>query len=447
MSSTRQAFLPSHAPQPQRPAQGAAPLFRSQALRALHGPGQARVLLRPLVGSGWMALASVLCAAAIVAMLVWGSYTRRATVGGHLAPAAGVVRLVAPVAGWVLEQRVQQGQQVAAGDMLFVLSTDRPTVDGSNFQGRVAESQQRRSALLTQATRQLLQTGTAEREGIQRRIDTWTRERPHLEQQLAEQRRRVALTEEIVAMWRGLLEHKAITREQMLQKEAELSDQRSRGQALERELLAMAREVNEAGMSLLASRTREQQQRQALLQEQEQLRQQTVEGEARRRVVVSAPRAGTLTLVHVGPGMAVDAQRALAQLMPADEPLVVRLFAPSRAVGFVQPGTEVWLRYEAFPYGRYGMQRAEVVAVSSTPANVDELSPWLGGPGVAGGAAAGEPLYQITARMLGGRFDSQVGPVALRAGLRVEADLRFERRRLFEWVLGPALQLQQRGVP
>lgn len=429
-------------PLPARPA--ATPLFRAEAVEALRTPPPARVLLRPLVGSGWFTLGAVLAAVALLAFVLLGSYTRRATVTGHLAPAAGVLRITTPAAGWVLESRVRQGQQVAAGEVLFVLSSDRPMIDGADYQGRMLEGMQRRAGLLSESEARLVEAGQAERAAMQRRIDILQREQPLLQGQLAEQRRRVKLAEEASAKWRGLLEQNFATREQWSQREADLVDQRGRVQSLERDLLVLARELNDARQAIAASLAREQQQREAVQRERELLREQTVESEARRRIVVTAPRAGTLTLVHVNQGMSVEAQRPLAQLLPGDEPLVVRLYAPSRAVGFVQPRTPVWLRYEAYPYERYGMQRAEVVAVSTTPATREELSPWV----TSAPQAPGEPLYEITARIVeGGGFGREAGPVVLRPGLRVDADLLFERRRLLEWMLGPAFRVRQQAAP
>jgi membrane fusion protein len=422
------------------------PLFRAEAVEALRTAPPAKVLLRPLVGSGWLAAGAMLAALAVVAFLVLGSYTRRATVTGHLAPAAGVLRLSSPAAGWVQEMKARQGQRVAAGEVLFVLSTDRPMVGGADYQGRMLEGMQRRAELLADSEARLRDSGQAERDALQRRIDILQRERPLLERQLAGQRQRVAQAEETNGKWRGLFEQKFATREQWLQKEADLADQRARVQTLERDLLVLARELNDTRQNLAASLSREQQQRELLQREREQLREQTVESEARRRIVVTAPRAGVLTLVHVNQGMSVEAQRPLAQLLPSDEPLVVRLYAPSRAVGFVRPGTPVWLRYEAYPFERYGMQQATVVEVASTPASREELSPWI----MANPQAAAEPLYEITARMLDKRFGAAAGnggALDLRPGMRVDADLLFERRRLLEWMLGPALKVQQQAAP
>ncbi len=44
--------------------------------------------------------------------------------------------------------------------------------------------------------------------------------------------------------------------------------------------------------------------------------------------------------------------------------LLAELVAPSSAVGFIAPGERVLLRYDAFPYQKFGQYRGTVVGVS-----------------------------------------------------------------------------------
>lgn len=424
-------------------------LFRQEAILGQAAPQQGKVFLRPLIGSGRLMLLSLAAAAAIMALLVMGTYTRRATVEGSLVPVGGVVRLLAPAVGQVISQAVRDGQRVTAGEVLFVLSTDRPTVDGSDYQGQVVDSLRRRSASLTETGAQQRVLAQAEREALMARAASMRRELGVVQTQLAEQQRRAALAEDTRNRWRTLLDQALVPREQWLQKDAELSEQRARLQTLTREQLVLTRELATTEATLASTGQREAEQQQLLLREREQMRQQSAENEARRRIVITAPRDGVITLVQATQGMVVDAQRPLAHLLPADAALLVHLFAPSRAVGHVKPGTPVWLRYEAFPFERYGQQQAVVVAVSSSPATPEELSPWQGGlPGqvAAGSANPGEPLYLITARLQPAAFNPGAGQVVLRSGMRVHADLMFETRRLIEWMLGPALRITGKGT-
>ena len=51
---------------------------------------------------------------------------------------------------------------------------------------------------------------------------------------------------------------------------------------------------------------------------------------------------------------------ALASLVPAGAQLQAHLYAPSSAVGFVRAEQPVLLRYQAFPYQKFGHQHGRM---------------------------------------------------------------------------------------
>lgn len=88
------------------------PLFRTEVLEAQGTKLLGQVILTPKASTLWLCIACALVGAAIVAFLVLGSYTRRATVTGQLIPSSGVMRIHTPQAGVVLEKKVDEGQLV-----------------------------------------------------------------------------------------------------------------------------------------------------------------------------------------------------------------------------------------------------------------------------------------------------------------------------------------------
>src|SRR5512141_2852120 len=100
-------------------------LFRKEVLEARQNSGFGHVILpAPVSLTVWCVIAVVL-AAAVVALLVFGQYTKRTRVVGITVPAAGVLKVTTPQPGIVLERHVEEGQQVQAGEVLFVLSSER----------------------------------------------------------------------------------------------------------------------------------------------------------------------------------------------------------------------------------------------------------------------------------------------------------------------------------
>src|SRR5690606_6437393 len=77
--------------------------------------------------------------------------------------------------------------------------------------------------------------------------------------------------------------------------------------------------------------------------------QQISQTEAMREVRVTAPRDGTVTGIISLVGQTVIAGTPLLTIVPDDRPLVAQLLAPTSSIGFVRQGSDVLLRYAAFP--------------------------------------------------------------------------------------------------
>src|SRR5712671_7568072 len=87
-------------------------LFRPEVLAARQTQWLGTVLLAPRLWDRLFAFTAVLAAAAILALLFWGEFTRKAKVSGWLVPQGGIVRVFAPQPGVVTGLYVKEGAEV-----------------------------------------------------------------------------------------------------------------------------------------------------------------------------------------------------------------------------------------------------------------------------------------------------------------------------------------------
>jgi membrane fusion protein len=417
-------------------------LFRPEVAEAQRQSWLGQVqLVRPL--SLTLLTTAVLCVLALVlAFLFLGEYTRKARIGGVLVPDLGVIRLVPPVQGRVLERRVQEGQAVRAGDVMFVLALEASTLS-TDVQARVLRSLDERRRSLEDAARQQAQLAEGEQLSLQRRLDEMKREQQQIEAEAALHRQRLALAQQALDRLESLSRDQFISPAQVQTKKEELLGLRAQAQALERQRATLARdraalEGEKRGLPVqLKSRQG------AIARDLAALSREAAEQDAVRQIVVRAPQDGTVSAVLADAGQSVSPASALASLVPAGAQLQAHLFAPSGAVGFVRPQQEVRLRFEAFPYQKYGHQTGHVLQVSRTPLAAPELAGLpLSVPAGADGAA--EPMFRITVAMDHAELKAFGAAQPLVAGMRMEADVLLERRRLIEWLFAPVLGLGQR---
>ncbi|HSQ72315.1 MAG TPA: HlyD family efflux transporter periplasmic adaptor subunit [Rubrivivax sp.] len=409
-------------------------LFRPEALEAQRQQWLGRVqLVRPLSLSV-LTVGVVAVALALAAFLALAQYTRKATAVGVLVPDSGLIRLVPAAAGTVLERHVSEGQTVSAGELLFVIGVERPLLDPA-AQAQVQRSLAERRRSLEGAARQEHSLVRARQYALERRLQALELEQAQVDSEAALQRQRLALAEQSLARLQSLQAQQFISEAQVQTKDEELLGLRAAAQALARQRAALGRERAELEgelrtLPLTAGNTVGGIERDLAL-----LAREVAEQDGERRLVVRAPQAGTVGAVLAERGQSVTPASALASLVPAGAALQAHLYAPSSAIGFVRPEQSVRLRFEAFPYQKFGHQPGRVVQVSRTPLAASELAA-LSLPAVAAG---GEPMFRITVAL-----DEAPAAMPLAAGMRLQADVLLERRRLVEWLFEPLLGLGSR---
>jgi len=136
-------------------------------------------------------------------------------------------------------------------------------------------------------------------------------------------------------------------------------------------------------------------------------------------------------------GQSVDGNRPLVSIVPQGARLRADLYAPSRAIGFVKPGDKVLIRYQAYPYQKFGHQQGEVETVAKTALPTTELN----GLPTAQSNNGSEPLYRVSVKLAAQSVNAYGKPQALQAGMLLDADVLQEQRRLYEWVLEPLYSL------
>jgi len=136
-------------------------------------------------------------------------------------------------------------------------------------------------------------------------------------------------------------------------------------------------------------------------------------------------------------GQSVVPSQPLAVIQPDGAALQVHLFAPSRAIGFVKPGDPVNLRYQAFPYQKFGQQEGHVRSIARTALSAAELAS-LNLPQ----QNQSEPLYRIVVEPRKQVIEIYGGQTPLQAGMMVDAYVLQESRAIYEWMLEPLLSVK-----
>jgi membrane fusion protein len=417
-------------------------LFRAEAVAEQQDRWLGTVLLAPKVSHTVYTSFAAVVVAGVLGLFAFGEYTRKARIGGWLAPEQGLIHVVAPQPGVLTRVHAQEGLEVVAGTPLAVLSTERQSKVLGATQGEVVRQ--------LRAQRDSLRAERGRHEGLfaqsaatlAQRLAVTEAEAGDLEREIALQRERLALAEREATRQRELRGRGIATEQNLLEAERDALDQAVALQALERDRTTLARVRLDLEAERRALPLREAMQLAAIDREVAALDQALAEAEAARETVIAAPEDGTVTGLRAASGSSVGTDAPLMTLVPAGARLEARLYGPSRAIGFVRPGQRVLMRYEAFPHQKFGRYEGVVKSVSRSTVGAAELG---GDQATLEGIAPGEPVYRVAVE-LGSQTATAYGEqVALQPGMKLEADVLIETRHLYEWVLDPLHSLTGRS--
>lgn len=410
-------------------------LFRQQAVEAqkqkLHGDVS---LVQPisLYISAFIILSIIV---AIVLFLSFSHYARKETVRGYLVPDKGLIKMFANRSGNVEILHVSEGDFVKKGSALATIVLRRSMLSGEELS----------ESLIDELRQQLVLLQTEQ--GVNRAMEV--KETSRLKTAMTDSRASLAVLTKLQAL---LAEKLALQMAQQVQHNKLYKDgflSTADYQSQQEKLIAVRQEIE----SLASNKIQTQSKLNAssaeldvlpsqyalkdgdLSRRRSELKRQIAETENNYRYVIRATEAGTVASIQVVEGEFVVNSRPLMSLIPQGAQLVAELLLPTRSAGFVKSGDEARLRFDAFPYQRFGFLDSHVSRIDKALLLDGEARVPI---------TLSEPVYRIRTQLSKQDMLAYGDKFPLKSGMLLEADIVLDRRSLLDWLLDPIYSLQGR---
>lgn len=366
--------------------------------------------------------------AALFVFIFSVDFARKETVRGKLRVDGAEAKVYALEPGIISDVMVTDGQLVRAGDPIAEITTERYLRDGGSL-SETTIAQFEREQITLQRRRDAIEASAnlSASEADQRYRDAERRE-AEASAQLAIGRERLEIAQKRAADAEQFLAEGLIA-------EPQLNERLDMAASLQQSVLQTEAQLSEAIAA--QSRARLEKQQASALSERdladidqrlEQIRFQMERTGAETVHVVHAPIDGKVTALQARVGEQSINGVPLGIVLPEDSTLIAEVYLPSRAIGFVEPGQQVKLQYDAFPYQKFGVAYGEINQVASTA----QLPQEIGVP-----SQTGEPVYRVEIVLEAQSIEAFSKTLPLQAGMELSADILLENRRLLEWLLEP----------
>ena len=421
---------------PKTPA--TAPLFRQEVLEFQQQNRQwGRVVpLQPL--STYLLVWSIIgTAAVVIGFLFIAQYARKEVAVGYLAPVSGSARVFVAQPGTITSVFIQQGETVEKDQPLLAVSTEQVSANGEELNATIlATLGQQRQALMrnmaevvqrTDSERQRLTTEVQEHESVLSQLDA----------QSEVQRTRIMILQKLVEAGALLRSKGLVSEPDQKHREETMLEQQQALIGLNQQVITRKGQLSGVRYNLEQLPFTQSEKIQALRNELAATDQRIADTKGHSAFVVRAPLAGRITLLHASVGEHADPRRLQLQIVPESAMLQAELYIPVRAIGFVEPGQDVRLLFDAFPYQRFGTYHGRITQVSQSvllPSDVE------GGP-----LTLREPAYMATVALDRSNITANGKTIRLQPDMSLRADIVLEKRTLADWIFAPLRHLRIEG--
>lgn len=413
-------------------------LFRRQAMEfntnRLHGD----VFLLPRFNHTVLITIVGIWLVCFLIFLATFNYSRHETINGWIEPTSGIVHVYSEGSGTVDKIFVSEGQSVKKGQALFRVNSDKYLENGNQLQSRLLSELDNQKQLLRDKIHQIQIISAHQAQRKEQQIKSAKKDLLLLNKQnemvserlqlITSQSKRASSLrekglvsiEEVEILYnkelslksekQGLLRDKGNRTSQIKQLQAEL------------DLLPMEKKNS---LGDVRSRLSELTQRIA------QLNSDTV-------YIVKAVRAGVISNLQIKQGQRITlgSKAPLLSVSPSDSSLKINFLVPVRSAGFIESGQHIDVKYDAFPYQKFGTYSGRLNEVSTTVLLPSEL---LNTP-----VAVKEPTYRVTATLDRTNVEAYGKLFNLKAGMTLSANVKLSERTLLQWLLEPIYSLRGR---
>jgi len=410
-------------------------LFRKEAISHQSERLTGAITLAQPLSIKLTTLILVAVALAVVTFLFNAEYSRKEAVRGFLMPNKGVIKSFASQGGTIEKLWVREGEIVEEGQRLVTLVDLERGSDGIALSEKLIEQLNNQFNLLATEISQHQAIKVTELNNLNSKYSGLTEEQKALEAQLVLANEKLALLNTQQTNVERLSREGFVSGFDKERQQQALLDAKQEKQNIMRLLLQQKNNIIQTQSELANLPQRYTLQINHLKRQQADLERQLARVKNEHRYTVTASHSGTVTGIQVVAGETLKQAKPLLHILPKGSELVAEILLPTRSAGFIEQGQVARLRFDAFPYQRFGFIQGEITRIDRALISPNEVELPI---------VLQEPVYRLRASMERQGVQAYGKSFELKSGMLFEADILLEQRTLIEWLLEPIYSLKGR---
>ncbi|EER46326.1 hypothetical protein AM305_02152 [Actinobacillus minor NM305] len=373
-----------------------------------------------------------------ILFITLSSYTRRENVVGEIVMQSYPIIISSSKSGYVSERYVSLHQQVKKGDPLFKIKLDRITSSGEISSNSIQALREQIKA----TDRAILLLKNNKGKTIQS-LDKQIKNNQKIKQDkilyLSELEDSTQDYAELVNRYEKLLKIGYSNNDEVNVQRARYFQQKSLVNEIKQDILQIQSNILNLENEIETRKTDFDNQIIRYNIQKSDLNIRLMELESVSDLTIISPVDGFIESISATLGQIVKEGDPLSQIIPADKGnYQLVLWVPNSAISFLKKNDKVNIRYEAFPFEKFGQFEGVIQSISTLPASLQELAFYNNLPQ---SAEQNIPLYKVIVDIQDQYVQYNDTILYFMSGMKAEATLFLEKRKLYEWILFPFYNL------
>lgn len=364
----------------------------------------------------------------IFAYLIQSNYSRKETVHGYLVPEKGLVKVFSNRTGVVANIYVKEGDNIEQGEEIIKIKNSQSLTTGVELSAALSHELSLQIGYLNEELNIVTKISQKDFYRIRRQITQLEKSLLALHNAKKTNKQKLDLKKNQLYNHQSLLKKGHVSQSQIDLIAEQYLDVLEGSDYLDREIASVDAEIS-ALESESISLPEQLILKQIIINRQlSELKSQMIELDSQYEFIQKAPESGVITTIQSSIGNRLDPNSPLLTIIPINSSLEIELLLPTRSAGFVQVKDKINIRFDAFPYQKFGVVIGEISNVDKAlilptdrqlPIKIDEA------------------MYRVRAKLYKQSVQAYGKEFPLKIGMIAEVDIILEKRSLLEWLLDP----------
>ena len=417
-------------------------LFRQEAINYQKAKWMGKALLIKGCSAWLVFLLSIIFIIVLILAVIFGTYTRRINVPGEITTQPRAINLFSTQQGFIINSHVKVGDKVKKGDPIYELDVSQTTQLG-NVTQKTIESINNQIKNISEIIETLKENKQITLNALKQQIDEYNKF--HQDSLLLVKNAEKGMSEMYESMQnyadyqkKGLINNEQFNNQRYLYYQQQNSYQFLQNQIIQENLSII--QLNSELVTKIADFDNKISEYQFQLNA---LQRQLTEVNAKGTLIISAPSDGRIESLSVTDGQMVKTDDSLAQLIPANtDSYYLVLWAPNESVPYISVNDKINIRYEAYPYQKFGQFSGKIMSISKVPASSQEMSTYSSSP-LSQNNINYQAYYKVMVSLDKQQMAKFNNKIKLTNGMKADITLFLEKRPIYQWMLSPFYDIQK----